>query len=87
MTLALALLSIVCSTVLGIGGALCRTSGSRALRYVALGYTTLIRSVPDLVIMLLVFYNLQILLNAICELLGIRLIEIDAFTAGVVTVA
>ncbi len=87
MTLALALLSIACSTVLGIGGALCRTSSSRALRYVALGYTTLIRSVPDLVIMLLVFYNLQILLNAICELLGIQLIEIDAFTAGVVTVA
>ncbi len=87
MTLALALLSMVCSTVLGIIGALCRTSGSKILRYLALSYTTLIRSVPDLVIMLLVFYNLQILLNIICELLGIALIEIDAFTAGVVTVA
>ncbi|MEO7400708.1 MAG: ABC transporter permease subunit [Polaromonas sp.] len=87
MTLALALLSMVCSTLLGIIGALCRTSGSKMLRYLALSYTTLIRSVPDLVIMLLVFYNLQILLNIICELLGIALIEIDAFTAGVVTVA
>ncbi len=87
MTLALALLSMVCSTLLGIIGALCRTSGSKILRYLALSYTTLIRSVPDLVIMLLVFYNLQILLNIICELLGIALIEIDAFTAGVVTVA
>ncbi len=87
MTLALALLSMVCSTLLGIIGALCRTSGSKILRYLALSYTTLIRSVPDLVIMLLVFYNLQILLNVICELLGIALIAIDAFTAGVVTVA
>lgn len=87
MTLALALLSMVCATVLGIVGALSRTSGSKLLRYLALAYTTLIRSVPDLIIMLLVFYNLQIMLNAFCELIGIRLIEIDAFTAGVVTVA
>ena len=87
MTLALALLSMVCSTVLGIVGALFRTSGSKILRNLALAYTTLIRSVPDLIIMLLVFYNLQIMLNAFCELVGIPLIEIDAFTAGVVTVA
>ena len=87
MTLALALLSMVCSTLLGIVGALFRTSGSKILRYLALAYTTLIRSVPDLIIMLLVFYNLQIMLNAFCELIGIPLIEIDAFTAGVVTVA
>lgn len=87
MTLALALLSMVCSTLLGIVGALFRTSGSKILRQLALAYTTLIRSVPDLIIMLLVFYNLQIMLNAFCELIGIPLIEIDAFTAGVVTVA
>lgn len=53
----------------------------------ALGYTTLIRSMPDLVLMLLVFYSMQILLNSVCELLGIQLIEIDAFTAGIITVS
>ena len=87
MTLALALLSVLGSTVLGIGGALCRISGSKLLRYLALAYTTLIRSVPDLVIMLLIFYNLQILLNGFCEWIGIERIELDAFTAGVITVS
>lgn len=87
MTLALALLSVLCSTILGMGGALCRTSSSRVLRYLALAYTTLIRSMPDLVLMLLVFYSLQIQLNSICEFLGIQIIEIDAFTAGILTVS
>lgn len=87
MTLALALLAVLGATALGITGALCRTSGSKLLRVVALGYTTLIRSVPDLVIMLLIFYNLQILLNGLCELIGIQRIELDAFTAGVITVS
>lgn len=87
MTLALALLSVLCSTILGMGGALCRTSSSRVLHYLALAYTTLIRSMPDLVLMLLVFYSLQIQLNSICEFLGIQIIEIDAFTAGILTVS
>ena len=87
MTLALALLAVLGATALGISGALCRTSGNKLLRVVALAYTTLIRSVPDLVIMLLIFYNLQILLNGLCELIGIQRIELDAFTAGVITVS
>ncbi|NYT62951.1 ABC transporter permease subunit [Alcaligenaceae bacterium] len=87
MTMALALLSMLFATMLGIVGALCSTSRSIVLRYVLLAYTTLIRGVPDLVTMLLVFYNLQVLLNWVCDLLGIGFIEIDAFTAGVVTVS
>ncbi len=87
MTLALAVLAMVFSTMLGLMGALCRTSRNPVLRYLALGYTTLIRSVPDLVIMLLIFYNLQILLNGLCELLKMERIEIDAFSAGVITLS
>ncbi|UHL65432.1 ABC transporter permease subunit [Paralcaligenes sp. KSB-10] len=87
MTLALTVLSAFFSTLLGIVGALCKTSGNSALRYIAAAYTTVIRSIPDLVIMLLVFYNLQIFINWVCDMLGIGLIEINAFTAGVVTLA
>ncbi len=87
MTLVLGLLAVLGSTLLGITGALCRISGSKILRYVALAYTTMIRTVPDLVIMLLVFYNLQILLNGLCELIGIERIELDAFTAGIITLS
>ncbi|MBF4190174.1 hypothetical protein ISX56_30500, partial [Serratia ureilytica] len=40
-------------------------------------YTTLIRGVPDLVLMLLIFYGLQIALNNITTLLGFSQIDID----------
>lgn len=87
MTVVLALLAVLGSTLLGIGGALCRTSGHKVLHLLGLAYTTMIRAVPDLVIMLLVFYNLQILVNMVCEMAGIERIELDAFTAGVITVS
>ena len=53
----------------------------------ASGYTTLIRSVPDLVIMLLLFFSLQILLNRVTDALGIGQVDIDPFAAGCVTLA
>lgn len=87
MTLALTVLSAFCAMLLGMVGALCKTSRSRVLYGIAACYTTAIRSVPDLVIMLLVFYNLQTLVNWLCTLAGIGQIEINAFSAGVVTLA
>ena len=57
------------------------------VRYVATVYTTLIRSVPDLVIMLLLFYSLQLGLNSITDSLQMDQIDIDPFAAGVITLA
>lgn len=48
-------------------------------------YTTLIRGIPDLVLMLLIFYGLQMSLNELTEYLGISQINIDPFVAGVLT--
>ncbi|EHU1211801.1 ABC transporter permease subunit, partial [Acinetobacter nosocomialis] len=59
----------------------------KALRYIATAYTTLIRSVPDLVIMLLLFYSLQLGLNQITEALQMDQIDINPFVAGVITLA
>ncbi len=47
----------------------------------------LIRSVPDLVIMLLLFFSLQILLNRVTDALGIGQVDIDPFAAGCITLA
>ena len=41
--------------------------------------------VPDLVLMLLLFYGIQILLNNLTDAFGIDQIDIDPFVAGVVT--
>lgn len=87
MTLALTVLSILCATLAGLAGALGKTSGSKVLRWLLTLYTTAIRAVPDLVLMLLIFYNLQILVNLVTTALGMGIILINAFGAGVVTLA
>jgi histidine transport system permease protein len=84
-TIKLAALSLLVSVLLGLIGASSKLSRHRALRLVATGYTTLIRSVPDLVIMLLLFYSLQLLLNQVTDWLAWNQVDIDPFVAGVVT--
>ncbi|EPL0470111.1 ABC transporter permease, partial [Acinetobacter baumannii] len=86
-TIQLALLSLLLSVVIGLIGASSKLSNIKALRYIATAYTTLIRSVPDLVIMLLLFYSLQLGLNQITEALQMDQIDINPFVAGVITLA
>ncbi|WP_034916140.1 histidine ABC transporter permease HisQ [Erwinia sp. 9145] len=85
VTLELALSSVLLSVILGLIGAGARLSGNRLLRLIAGGYTTLIRGVPDLVLMLLIFYGLQIALNALTDLAGINQFDIDPMVAGIIT--
>ncbi|AOK30925.1 histidine ABC transporter permease [Burkholderia singularis] len=82
-TVELSVLSLAAAIALGLIGAVAKLSRNRALRAVATGYTTLIRSVPDLVLMLLLFYSLQIWLNELTDLMNWRQIDIDPFAAGV----
>ncbi|MGS0737599.1 ABC transporter permease [Pseudomonas sp. GG8] len=84
-TIKLALLSMLLAVSLGLIGASAKLSRQRLLRNLATGYTTLIRSVPDLVIMLLLFYSLQILLNVFTEWLHVEQIDLNPFVAGVFT--
>ncbi|MVV49820.1 histidine ABC transporter permease HisQ [Pseudomonas sp. PB120] len=84
-TIKLALLSMLLAVSLGLIGASAKLSSHRPLRVLATGYTTLIRSVPDLVIMLLLFYSLQILLNVFTEWLHVQQIDLNPFVAGVFT--
>lgn len=86
-TIELAVLSLLLSLLIGLVGASLKLSSNRLLRGLATGYTTLIRSIPDLVIMLLLFYNIQILLNQITEWLEVEQIVINPFLAGVVTLS
>lgn len=87
MTIKLALLSLLLSVIIGLIGAVCKLSRIKMVRYAATVYTTLIRSVPDLVIMLLLFYSLQLGLNSITDSLQMDQIDIDPFAAGVITLA
>jgi len=84
-TIQLSLLSLVVAFVLGLLGAGAKLSKNRALRGIATVYTTLIRGVPDLVLMLLLFFSLQIWLNQVTDLLNLDQIDISPFIAGVIT--
>ncbi|MBD1550642.1 ABC transporter permease [Pseudomonas typographi] len=85
MTLKLSLLSLAVSVLLGLLGAGAKLSRMAPLRLIAQCYTTLIRGVPDLVLMLLIFYSLQIWLNSFTDAMGWDYFEIDPFIAGVIT--
>ncbi len=61
-----------------------RKIGFRSFKF-SEGYTTLIRGVPDLVLMLLIFYGLQIALNTVTEAMGVGQIDIDPMVAGIIT--
>ncbi len=86
LTLAVALASLAIALVLGLFGAIAKLSRVRPLRWLAQGYTTLIRAVPDLVMMLTVFYGGQVLVNTIGDRLGWDYVDIDPFVAGVLTI-
>jgi histidine transport system permease protein len=85
-TIKLALLSLLVSFVLGLCGAAARLSSCRYMARLGVAYTTLIRAVPDLVLMLLLFYSIQIALNHLTDALSFKQMDIDPFSAGVVTI-
>lgn len=85
VTLELAIASVVLALVIGLAGAGAKLSRNRPLAWLFEAYTTLIRGVPDLVLMLLIFYGLQILLNVITDALGLEQFDIDPMAAGIVT--
>ena len=85
VTLQLALLSLLLGLVFGLLGAGAKLCKVRAWRICAQLYTTLIRGVPDLLLMLLIFYGLQTGLSRLTNALGWAYIEIDPFSAGVLT--
>ncbi|MDY7564169.1 ABC transporter permease subunit [Pseudomonas sp. RTC3] len=85
MTIKLSILSLLLSVLLGLIGASAKLSSSSLLRIPAQLYTTLIRGVPDLVLMLLIFYSLQTWLSNLTVALDWDYIEIDSFSAGIIT--
>lgn len=85
VTLQLALLSLLLGLGFGLIGAGAKLSRLRTLRVCAQLYTTLIRGVPDLLLMLFIFYGVQTGLSRLTQALGWAYIEIDPFAAGVLT--
>lgn len=91
LTIEIAFLSLALALFLGLLGAVAKLSNSRSAKVAATVYTTLIRGVPDLVLMLLIFFGGQVLINRISDYLyatfGIDFfIYVDPFIAGFLTI-
>lgn len=85
VTLELALSSLAMAIFIGLIGASAKLSGSRFFVTTSDAYTTLIRGVPDLVLMLLIFYGLQILINDVTDMFGFEQIDLNPLVAGILT--
>jgi His/Glu/Gln/Arg/opine family amino acid ABC transporter permease subunit len=85
ITLTVGIAAMAVALALGIMGALARLSKSRILRNAGSIYTTVVRGIPELVLMLLVYYGGTVLLQALLSWGGrdVR-VDINAFLAGTI---
>lgn len=84
-TLSVAALSLAVASGFGLLAAAARLSPVRPLQSLAGAYTTVIRGLPDLVLMLAIFYGGQVALNALAARHGWPDIELSPQVAGVLT--
>ncbi|HEY5579730.1 MAG TPA: ABC transporter permease [Rhodoferax sp.] len=87
LTVGVSLAALLVSVILGLAGAGAKLSGRPILVALATLYTTIIRGIPELVLMLLVFYGGTIGLNNLLEAMGSEAtVDINPFLAGVLTI-
>lgn len=85
MTVALALAALVIGLVLGLGGAAAKLSGSALARGVGSTYTTVVRGLPELLVVLIIYFGSSGLLTTAAGWLGHDgFVEIGPFTAGAI---
>lgn len=91
VTLELAVLSLILAVILGLLTASAKMSRNWLLHRIGTLYTTIIRGVPDLVLMMLLFFGGQIGINMVTDWLYYQFdvdifINVNEFIAGVVTI-
>ncbi|KPW53150.1 Amino acid ABC transporter, permease protein [Pseudomonas syringae pv. antirrhini] len=84
MTVQLALSALCLGLVLGLLGALAKTSPYKPLQWLGGTYSTLVRGIPELLWVLLIYFGTVNGMHALGELLGIPNLALSAFAAGVI---
>ena len=87
LTVELALVTLLFSVILGLLGASMMLSPFKPLRTLMTVYSAVIRGVPDLVWMLLIYYGAQLVINDLADRIGVIPIELNPFMAGVLTLS
>lgn len=87
LTVGVSLAALMVAVMLGLLGAVAKLSGRPLVVGLATVYTTLVRGVPELVLMLLIYYGGTIGLNNLLEAMGSKAsVDINPFLAGVLTI-
>ncbi|RRV03933.1 ABC transporter permease [Pseudomonas sp. v388] len=84
MTVQLALSALCLGLVLGLLGALAKTSPYKPLQWLGGTYSTLVRGIPELLWVLLIYFGTVNGMRALGEMLGIQDLALNAFAAGVI---
>lgn len=88
VTIAMAVSSYAIGTVFGLGLSLLESRQGRLVPSLASGFGVLFRSVPELLVLFLVFYGATLALSALLGMVGIESsIRIGPFAAGVVALS
>lgn len=87
MTVVVAFASMALAIVLGLFGAWAKLAHSPVARGTAGTYTTVVRGVPELVMILLVYYGVPTLIQDLSGAMGHRVrVDFNPFMAGVTTI-
>lgn len=86
LSLRVAMASLLLALLFGLANASARLFGPRWLRALSASYTTVIRGIPELVMMLLLFYGGEHLFNLVLTTFDLPTVEFNKFAAGVLTI-
>jgi arginine/ornithine transport system permease protein len=88
VTLGVAIFSLIIATLLGITFAFLRISKISLFNKISLFYTTIIRGIPELVLMLMIYYGGQMLINEFLVKIGFGnlRVTVNSFVVGVGTI-
>jgi polar amino acid transport system permease protein len=82
-TINIAILAYILGLLIGIAGAMGKLTGSALTRNILNGYTTLIRAVPELILILILYYAGTNAINQMLTALGMPAVAINGFVAAV----
>jgi His/Glu/Gln/Arg/opine family amino acid ABC transporter permease subunit len=86
ITIALAVIALAFATLLGGLGAAGKLGGGPVARAVVQVYTTIVRGIPDLVMLLLIYFGGQRLVNVTLGAFGAEPVSVSPFLAGVLAI-
>ncbi len=87
MTIAVSSVAFLLGSVLGALIAWARIGGNRALQFAAEAYTTVLRGIPDLLVIFLLYFGGSAAMTAVAHALGAQgFVGVNAFASGAIAV-